>query len=204
MSAKVISDDPLVIEINAENVHCGRLVLTDDGWQTVKGLLAFQDADQVTLFTDERDDLNTDGWRFKFGDKVQVRYPQSEEDERMRLRQAQAEKRRLRDLAAAAANCPAWCVEHYDCAPDEPVKRNHSSGPVTVIGADAETDKPVEFEFWIERRDSRYTGGAETVGVLHTRIHEENIELTPDAMLLLSARLSSLAHRAQLAKGAKR
>nr|WP_221382768.1 hypothetical protein [Actinoplanes polyasparticus] len=201
---EVISRNPCVVEVDAETLRVGKQINTTDGWQTIRGLVIFRECDQVSVFTDERDpDDVEEAWRFRFGDRVQTRLTPTAEEEYQQRRLARFEASRHRRLAMAAAECPAWCVEHYDCADDD-VKRNHTSEPVTVIGADATTDAPVEFEFWIERRDSRYTGGAETVGVLHTRIVKEDIELTPDAMLLLSARLSSLAHRAQLAGGAKR
>ena len=196
----VVSVDPFVSEVNAENVRCGKQLLTPDGWQTVIGLLVVQETDQVVVWTPERPDddfRGTEGWRFHFGDRVQTRLPEDLEVTYQERRRARLEENRRRRLSMAAADCPAWCVEHYDCS-DEQVKRNHSSDPVTVIGADATTDEPVEFEFWLERRDSRHTGGAETVGMLHTRIVKEDIELTPDAMLQLAARLSSLAHRAKL------
>lgn len=198
----VVTLEPYVSLIEAQYLRIGKQLLTEDGWQTIKGLSVFTDADQVRVFTDEREDgdadYTTDGWPFHFGDLVQTRLTPTAEQEYQAKRLASIERKRLRRLAMAAAQCPPWCVEHYETADDEAVRRNHNSGPVTVIGADAGTDAPVEFEFWLERRDSRYTGGAETVGVLHTSTIRDDVELTPDAMLLLSARLSSLANRARL------
>jgi hypothetical protein len=199
----VISTDPFVTEVKAEDLRVGKQVLTTDGWQTIRGLVMFAECDQVSVFTNELDpDDVEEAWGYHFGDWVKTRLTPTQEQEYQAKRLARLEARRLQNLAMAAAKCPSWCVEHYDCD-DDLVKRNHSSGPVTVIGADATTDEPVEFEFWLERRDSRHTGGAETVGMLHTRIVKEDIELTPDTMLLLAARLSSLAHRAQLHGGGR-
>jgi len=200
--SEVVSYEPYITVVNAENLRVGKQLLTDDGWQTIRGAVVFSDADQVSIYTDERDDVETDGWRFHFGDRVQTKLTPTEEEKRQERRRVRMERKRQRRLAAEAANCPPWCIEHYDgtVGPDGAigsVQRNHSSTPETVAGKDAWTDKPVEFEIWLERRDEQDTGVVETVGLLHTSILHEDVELTPEAMLRLAARLSSLAHRAR-------
>lgn len=59
--------------IGAEGIRYGDYLLTGDGWQKVVGLLIFEDSDQVSVYTPEQDDEHTDGWRFSFGEPVQVR-----------------------------------------------------------------------------------------------------------------------------------
>ncbi|MEU4161286.1 hypothetical protein [Actinoplanes sp. NPDC026670] len=195
-------DDSPVRETRAENLRVGRQLLTADGWQTIRGLVMFQEADlsgsQVTVFTDQRDDLHTDGWRFEFGDEVHTRLHPTAEQEYQRRRQERAERKRQKRLAKAAAQCPEWCVEHYDGAMGEGRARNHSSAPETVTAAGADTGEAAEVSFWLERRDDRGTGSIETVGVVQLGGGREDIELTPEALLQLSARLSSMGHRAQM------
>jgi hypothetical protein len=134
---------------------------------------------------------------------VETRLPFTDEQRLQQRRNERHERKQLRRLAMAAAQCPQWCIEHYDGTVEPSgrigsAQRNHSSALETVAGADASTGKPVEFEIWLERRDEKDTGVVETVGLLHTSIIHEDVELTPPAMLRLSARLSSLAHRALL------
>lgn len=193
-----IVDDIVVMEIRAESLRVGRQLLTEDGWQTIRGTVIFEDSDQVHIYTDERDDVESDGWRFHFGDRVQTRLEPTAEREYKAKRHDRLERRRLQRLAQAAAGCPDWCVEHYDGGEDHGRQRNHSGPAMSVIGADVHTGAPKEFGFWLERRDSRDTGGTETVVVLEARPHAEDIELTPSAVLQLAARLSSLGHRGGL------
>jgi hypothetical protein len=67
--------DPLplgVVPMQAQHVHLSDEVLTEDGWQTVVGQMAFDD--QVNIWTDAEDrDPETDGWPFEPGDLVRVR-----------------------------------------------------------------------------------------------------------------------------------
>lgn len=204
----IISRDPFVSEIEAQFIRIGKQILTEDGWQTTLGLFIFEESDQVNVFTDERDDIESEGWPFHFGDKVRTRLePTADHEyqrkvwERKRRIRGRAERRAQQRLAMEAAGCPPWCVEHYDGTLGTdgsvgPAVRNHASDPETVACAHPWAGKPVEFEFWVERRDGPDDGAVETVGILHTSILKEDVELTPEAMLRLSARLSSLAHRA--------
>lgn len=193
----IVSTDPFVRQIPAETLRVGRQLLTDDGWQTIKGLLIFDDADQVSVFTEERDDLLTDGWPFRFGDMVQTRLVPTAEQVYQRRRQERLERRRQRRLAMDAARCPDWCVEHYDGG--EPLRgRNHSSEPLSVDTADVWTGAKVELGLWMERRDDRDAGTTETVGVLEVRPISDDVELTPAAMRELARKLSSFADRAEM------
>lgn len=196
------ADDPMAREVPAENLRVGRMLHTVGGWQVIRGLVMFQDADkstsQVTVFTDERDDVHTDGWTFRFGDPVQTRMEPTAEQEYRRVRQERLERKRRQRAAQAAARCPEWCVEHYDGRQDGERARNHSSAPETVTAAGADTNTPMEVAFWLERRDNHVTGETVTVGVLRGQETNEDVELTPELMLQLAGRLSSLAHRAQL------
>jgi uncharacterized protein DUF6907 len=181
----------------AQSVAVGRQLLTPDGWQTINGLLIFADADQVSVFTDERDDLMTDGWRFTFGEPVQTRTVPTEQQEHQARRIARREAHRLRRLAMAAAKCPDWCVEHYDGG-DNGGQRNHSSEPLTVDAANVWTGDRIELGLWMERRDDRDTGEVETFGVLEVKPIQDNIELTAPAMRELARRLNSFADRVEM------
>lgn len=108
------------------------------------------------------------------------------------------ERRRRHRLARAA--CPPWCVDHYDGGEGQERQRNHSGTTVTVIGADVEDGRPVEFGFWLERRDSRATGGTETVIVLEVRPHAEDIELTLYAARHLAAQLQDVIHTGEIGR----
>jgi hypothetical protein len=89
-------------------------------------------------------------------------------------------------------NCPPWCVEHYQ---GDGGAWNHSSYPETAVGADVCTGAPLELGYWVERRDDHDV--KETVVVLEVSKLAGDIELTPDAMRVLAARLISLADRSQ-------
>ena len=70
--------DPLpsgVAVMTASGLRLGDELLTDDGCQTVTGLMAFADSGKVQVFTDERDDETSDGWPLHLGDPVRVRRP---------------------------------------------------------------------------------------------------------------------------------
>ncbi|WP_433369052.1 DUF6907 domain-containing protein [Actinoplanes sp. CA-142083] len=198
MRRNVVSTAPFVKVVAAEDLRVGKQLLTDDGWQTIRGLVMFADADQVSVYTDERDDVATSGWRFSFGDFVQTRLTPTAEEQYQQQHRERMERRRRQRAARAAAACPEWCIEHYDGDDGQERQTNHNGTTLTVIGADVEDGHPVEFGFWLERRDRKHTGGTETVVVLETRPHSEDIELTPDAVHLLAAQLQSLGHRAQL------
>ncbi|GIF06356.1 DUF6907 domain-containing protein [Actinoplanes siamensis] len=159
---------PRVTWIQAQFLRVDTQVKTEDGWQTIRGLVVFADADQVTVFTDQCDDEKTNGWRYRFNQLVQWR------------------------AAAVVARCPEWCTEHYDGG-ERMQERNHSSFPQSVIVVGACTGEPRELGFWLERRDYRETGGSETVGVLEVGRIAEDVELTPDQMRLLAKRLRRLA-----------
>lgn len=195
----VVTLNPYVRVVNAEDLKVGRQLLTEDGWQTIKGLVIFIDADQVRVYTDEREDGDpdhtTDGWPFHFGDPVRTRLEPTAEQEYQAKRRERLERRRLQRLVRAAADCPNWCVEHYDGGEGDERQRNHSAGPLSVDAADVHTGAPKEFGFWLERRDTLATGDTETVVVIEVRPHADDIELTPAAVLQLAARLSSLGHR---------
>lgn len=198
----IISFEPLVTVVNAENLRVGKQVLTEDGWQTIRGLVMFQGNGQVSVYTDERDDghqdFETDGWLYRFGDRVQTRLEPTDEQTYQRKRRERIERKRQRRLAMAAAECPEWCVEHYDGGAGRAQERNHASAPLSVIGADVDEGAPVELGFWLERRDSRDTGGTETVIVIEVSPHARDIELTPCAVHQMAARLQSLGHRGEL------
>jgi hypothetical protein len=196
-----ISLDPYVIEVNAENLRVGRQLLTADGWQTIRGLIMFADADQVSIYTDERDDVETSGWSFGFGDRVQTRLEPTEEQLYQARRRERLERKRLRRVAMEAAGCPEWCVEHYDGGTGQERARNHSAAPQAITGAHVYTGELRHLGFWLERRDNLVTGSAETVVVIETRPHNEDIEFTPEQILQLAARLSSLGHRGGLHGG---
>ncbi|GIF11635.1 DUF6907 domain-containing protein [Actinoplanes teichomyceticus] len=155
----------------AQFLRVGTQVMTEDGWQTIRGLVIFADADQVTVFTPQRDDEWTGGWRFRFNEMV-----------------------RYRD-AAPADGCPAWCTEHYDGG-ERRQQRCHSSFPQSVPVADVYAGTRRELGVWLERRDDRETGVAETVGILEVRRLAEDVELTPDAMRQLAELLQQLADQA--------
>jgi hypothetical protein len=216
---EILSVDPFVSRIPAQFIRIGKQILTEDGWQTTRGLVVFADPDQVSVFTDERNDIESDGWQFHFDEPVLTRLEPTEEHERARKfrqqslqrqaekqraeaerqeRLAQLERERQELLAKAAAGCPSWCVEHYDGGTGDERVRNHSSEPKSVVGADVHTGAPAELSFWLERRNSCQSGAAETVIVVETRPHADDIELSPHLVHQLAARLQSLGHRAEL------
>jgi hypothetical protein len=62
--------------LTASALRLGDELLTDEGWQTVRGLMFFEASDQASVFTDERnDDDDSDGWQFHLADPVEVRRP---------------------------------------------------------------------------------------------------------------------------------
>lgn len=68
--------DPLPAGVTVTTVSALRLgddLLTDDGWQTIQGLVFFADCGQASVFTDERDDENSDGWQLQVDDAVKAR-----------------------------------------------------------------------------------------------------------------------------------
>jgi len=70
--------DPLptgVAVTTAARLRLGDDLLTDDGWQTIRGLVFFADCGQASVFTDERDDETSDGWPLHVDDPVRVRRP---------------------------------------------------------------------------------------------------------------------------------
>ena len=158
--------------IRAQFLRVGWQVLTEDGWQTINGLVIFADADQVTVHTSQRDDVWTSGWRFTFNQIVETR------------------------SGGPATGCPEWCVEHYDGG-ERMQQRNHASFPQSVNVANTYTGEPVEMGIWLERRDCGETGSSETVGILEVGKIVEDIELTPDQMRRLAAKLRNLADRAE-------
>jgi hypothetical protein len=193
----VISVGPFVQRVAAERLHVGKQLLTADGWQTIRGIVVFADADQVSVFTDERDDLYTDGWPFHFGDQVEMRLtPTTEQDYQRKLRDRR-ELRAARRRAMEAAGCPSWCIEHQ--ADDEQSRpRNHASETTTLDAVDLETGAPIRLELRLERRDDRETGEIERFGVLRLSAVTMDLELTPENMRLLASHLMSLADRAML------
>lgn len=181
-------------QVRSQYLRIGKQLLTEDGWQTIYGLVVFKDADQVSVFTDERDDEGTDGWCFTFDQVVTSRHEPTEEIRLLNLRADLMERRRQRRMAMAAANCPEWCIEHYTGVEKDTC---HSSEPLSVDAADVYTGKAIELGLWMERRD--HPGDSPvTVGVLEVRTITEDIELTPANMRLLAAKLMSLADRADL------
>jgi hypothetical protein len=182
-------------EVQAQFLRVGKQLLTPDGWQTIYGLLVFEDSDQVAVFTPEREDQRTDGWPFHFGDLVQTRNQPTEEMLLQQRRNKRLERRRLKRLAMAAANCPAWCIEHYDAG--VPVQRNHAGPPESVAAVNAWTGEPIEVGFWLERRDDRDAGTTETVGILELKTLDD-VELTPANLRVFASKLNSLADRAEL------
>lgn len=194
----VVSVDPFVREITAENLRIGKQLLTPDGWQDIYGLVVFEDSDQVSVFTPNRPDDTTDGWRFSFGDIVRTRLVPTAEQEYKRKRRERLARKQARRLAMAAAECPSWCVEHYDAKDENGDQRSHAGPPESVTGEESYSGKPAELGFWLERYDDHETGEVETVGVLEVRPHPQNINLTPAALRKLAERLNSLADRAEL------
>lgn len=187
-------------DIAAQKLRVGCQVLTDDGWQTIQGLLVFQEPEQVTVYTDERDDLMTDGWRFELDQTVMTRkVPTQEQAYQQRLRERR-ERKRLRRLAMAAAECPDWCIEHYD-AGERQEQRNHTGDVHTVEVRNAYTDATGgELGFWLEKRYDQENGEHESVVVLEVRLFTENLELTPENARLFASKVMSLADRAALTR----
>lgn len=70
-----MSPEPTIRRVHAARLLVGQELLTPDGWQHINGLIVFRDADQVSVFTDQRDDEHTDGWRFTLNERVKVRTP---------------------------------------------------------------------------------------------------------------------------------
>lgn len=57
-----------------DRLHLGDELLTDDGWQTITGLMIFTDSEpDVQVFTAERDVDNSEGWAYSLEDLVQIR-----------------------------------------------------------------------------------------------------------------------------------
>jgi hypothetical protein len=100
-----------------------------------------------------------------------------------------------RERAQFLRECPRWCTEHYDGG-EQNRERNHSSFPETVNVVEVYTGQPRELGLWLERRDCRDTGSSETVGVLEVRLLSEDVELAPDQMRRLAAKLQVLADQA--------
>jgi hypothetical protein len=90
--------------------------------------------------------------------------------------------------------CPPWCDDHYR---GEDGTWNHASVPSSVIGADVWTGDPMELGYWAERRDDPDV--SETVVVLEVSKLKDDLELTPDAVEVMAARLIGLARRARAA-----
>jgi hypothetical protein len=70
--------DPLppgVTVTGASALRLGDELLTGEGWQRIRGLMMFQDPEQVTAFTDEHDEDEGNGWDFCLDDLVRVRRP---------------------------------------------------------------------------------------------------------------------------------
>jgi hypothetical protein len=198
----VVSVDPFVTETEAHLLRVGKQLLSPDGWQTIIGLLVSQDTNQVVVWTGERPDDDTpgaEGWQFHFGDPVHTRLVPTAEQEYQRKRRERMARRQARRLAMDAAHCPSWCIEHYDGQDDTGAHgRNHAGDTHTVMSASVYSGEPYELGFWLERRDDKATGTAETVGVLEVRLCKEDIELTPANLRLLASRLNSLADIAEL------
>lgn len=197
MSSTVISKDPFVVEVPAQSLRVGKQLLTKDGWQTIKGMIVFDDPNQVDVFTAERDDETSDGWKFQFGDPAQTRLVPTAEQEYQRKRKERLAARQQRRLVRDAAGCPSWCTTHDNLEDERP--RNHSGEPVTAEAANLDTGQPLELCLWLERRDDRETGETETVGVLEFPAFG-NLEFTPAGMRDLASRLMSLADRAAMSR----
>lgn len=68
--------DPLphgVLVVPAGQVRIGDEIDTPDGWQTAIGLMFFPEANQASVFTAERDDIESDGWQLATYEPVKVR-----------------------------------------------------------------------------------------------------------------------------------
>lgn len=141
--------------IKARELRIGDLLLTADGWQRINGVVVFEDADQVTVHTPQRDDLSTDGWRMSLNQRVVVRTPD---------RQRPRTTRRALVTAPRATACPSWCVEHYTAA-DGTV--NHSGAPLSAVAEATIDGDPREVSVWIEQRNLP-NGTVERVGVVDT------------------------------------
>lgn len=159
-------------QIRAQFLRVGTQLLTPDGWQTITGMLAFQEddqsADQVTIHTPERTIDNSDGWSFRFGEMVTTRG------------KVQAEN-----------DCPSWCCEHYK-AGDRLTKGNHASFPESVPAVECCTGEVREIGLWAERRTDEETGEVETLGVLELKTLED-VELPPERLRELARKLTELA-----------
>lgn len=198
-----LSDETSEHETLSQRLRIGRQLLTADGWQTIIGLMIFQETDQVVVWTPERPDDDTadrEGWKLRFDMPVRCRLEPTAEQLRNQKIRDHAERRRLRRLAMAAAACPDWCIEHYDGDAAGRPARNHASEPLAVDAANIWTGDPVELGLWLERRDDRETGETTTIGVLEVRLLTDDVEMTPENMRLLAGKLMSLSDRASLCR----
>jgi hypothetical protein len=159
-------------QIRSQFLRVGTQLLTPDGWQTITGMLAFQEddqsADQVTIHTAEKTIDNSNGWGFRFGEMVTTRG------------KVQAEN-----------DCPTWCCEHYK-AGDRLEKGNHASFPESVPVVEACTGTLREIGLWAERRTDEETGEVETFGMIELRTLED-VELPPERLRELARKLGELA-----------
>lgn len=159
--------------IRAQFLRVGTQLLTPDGWQTITGMLIFQEddqsADQVTIHTPERTIDNSDGWPFRFGELVTTR-----------------------GEVPAETDCPPWCTEHYRGG-ERLQQKNCSSFPDSVLAVEACTGTPRELGFWAERRLDRETGETEQFGIIEMRSTLEDLELTPEQLRELARKLGDLA-----------
>lgn len=159
-------------QIRAQFLRVGTQLLTPDGWQTITGMLAFQEddqsADQVTIHTPERTIDNSDGWPFRFGEMVTTR-----------------------GKVPAETGCPAWCIEHYSGGPHL-AQRLHASAPGSVPVVEACTGEAREIGLWVERRVDEETGEVETFGILELKTLED-VELPAERLRELARKLGELA-----------
>lgn len=61
------------LSIRAQHLRIGDVLLTADGWQRVYMVLIDESADHAAAFTPDKNDTETDGWQYTFGDRVRVR-----------------------------------------------------------------------------------------------------------------------------------
>lgn len=164
-------------QIRAQFVQVGTHLLTPDGWQQIRGVLAFQEddksLDQVTVYTDEKTLDDSNGWEYRFNDLV-----------------------RTRGEVPAESGCPVWCVEHYRGG-ERLEQTNHASFPESVNVVEVCTGEPHEMGLWLERRDDRETGETEVVGLLEIARIQEDVELPPEGLRLLARKLTELADLAE-------
>jgi hypothetical protein len=186
--------------IRARLLRLGDQLFTRDGWQTIRGLLIFEDPDQVTVYTDQRDDDRTSGWSFALADHV-ISRPAPEGAGLDRPDRADVPA--VGDIALSRPvtgdrdmSCPDWCIEHY-AGGDRQQQTNHAGFPHSARVADVWTGEPLELGLWLERRDDRETGETETFGVLEVKRLASDVELTIEDMRYLAAKLLRLADSAE-------